>query len=342
MKYRLVALVILNKFISTETSFIHIKNKEAIQTSPWSIRNGTMVRKGDDYLEDVLVLGSMSFVGFHLVKRLLEDGITVYSVEINDEKRDEIKEEKMLEIGRNANFISLDSQEAFDIEDKLQAIFICYDTEEIVEEGYVESFSDILQDIIHECQSRGTRLVFISSLEAIDHDVDIVTEETGYKPRNKTGELCAKWEKVIVNAYERRKFSYVILRCPTIYGPWQPNHFSYQYALEAIERKMQVKILEDSYIEDILYIDDVIEAIIRTQTITEEKEIIHITSGRSGEWSKGLELIEPDYHLQKKAPYATLSTKKARELLSFKPMVNIEDGIEYQRTHLKTKLNPDY
>ncbi|WP_346726746.1 NAD-dependent epimerase/dehydratase family protein [Bacillus suaedaesalsae] len=290
----------------------------------------------------MMVVGSMGFVGFHLVKRLLEQGVKVYSIDTFDAKRDNMNEEKMFEIGRNANFISLETLNDEEIEEELQAIFVCYDSEGIEDESYIESFEHLLSETIQWCQTRGTKLIFISTLEAIDHDVEEVTEETDYKPRNRVGELCVTWEKRLNNEYNQKKFSYAILRFPTVYGPWQPSQFAYQQAFEAIESRKPFKNIKESYTEDILYIDDVIEALIRAKSIQASKEIIHITSGRIGEWRKGLDLIDTKLHIEKSMSKAKLSNKKATNILSFKPMVNIQEGIEHQRNHVKNRISTDY
>lgn len=288
-----------------------------------------------------MVVGALGFVGFHLVKKLLENGITVYSLDVSKNQRDEIKEEKILEIGRNANFIILDSIDEKEVDEDLQAIFICYDSEEIENDEYVKDFTQVLEKALYWSESKGIKLIFTSTLEAVNHNVELVTEEIDYNPRNRAGELCSLWEMKIKKNHDQGDLPYIILRFPTIYGPWQPNHFAYHQILEMIEKGNEVKKIEDTYTEDILYIEDAIEAITLVADSSILKEIIHITSGAGGQWQKGMDLIVSANKSENEYPKTKLSNKKATALLSFHPKVSIENGVKLHRHHLKKRIYTD-
>lgn len=288
-----------------------------------------------------MVVGALGFVGFHLVKKLLEDGIKVYGLDISTNQRDEIKEEKTLEIGRNANFIILNSIDENEVDEDLQVIFICYDSEELKDEEYVKVFTQVLEKALYWSESKGIKLIFTSTLEAVNHEVELVTEEVGYNPRNRAGELCSSWEMQIKKTHNKRDLPYVILRFPTLYGPWQPEHFAYHQILEMKAKRNEVKKIEDPYTEDILYIEDAIEAIILAADSSISKETIHITSGTGGQWQKGMDIIVSAYKSEQENTKTKLSNEKATTLLSFHPKVSIDAGVKLHHHHLKKRISTD-
>jgi hypothetical protein len=89
----------------------------------------------------------------------------------------------------------------------------------------------------------------------------------------------------------------------------------------------------------VLFIDDVVSAFIKAGVCSSENDpIIHITSGKEGEWEKGMNIIldkecDPSRKIKGK-----LLNKKAVELLSFQTKTTIEEGISVQRNHIKLLL----
>lgn len=68
----------------------------------------------------VLVFNALSFLGFHLVDKLLNEGEEVLGVDVIDSER---KEEMFLSIGRNSSF---ELQRKWDEKEDLQAIVGCF------------------------------------------------------------------------------------------------------------------------------------------------------------------------------------------------------------------------
>ncbi|MFZ3589209.1 NAD-dependent epimerase/dehydratase family protein [Bacillus sp. DJP31] len=290
-------------------------------------------------MEKVIVIGAFSFLGFHLTKKLLEEGITVYGLDLeqNEGSYDQ-KEEKQMSIGRNANlhYVSQKDREHWNpkINEKIDTLFFTIDLpsdKEQAKPGLVEKY---LYEAIEYCHLHSTRFIFLSTTEIVAHKETFITEQTHISPLTTRGERYLTLEEIIQAQNSKQALSFLILRLPTLYGPWQPDTFAFQQVLRLLEEGKDVGWVDDKYIGDVLYVEDAIEAIKKAANCMISEEIIHITTGNSGEWLKGM-----NYLLGRKNNEENfsnrLSNKKAEELLSFRPCITIEEGLSKQRSHIR-------
>jgi UDP-glucose 4-epimerase len=287
-------------------------------------------------LEEAIVIGTFSFLGYNLLTKLLEDGVTVHGIDTEDgQDSEEVNEEKILAIGRNANFIYLQEEEWLQLLDrkegpKVNALFYCLD---IFDQQSLARARQSLSQAIKYCKFHSCPLIFSSSLEVVDHnEQQTITENTPINPISAKGKRYNSLEEIIHMKYNEEPFSYLILRFPTLYGPWQPNSYAFQRAIMAIEEGNLEHYIEDEdeYKGDLLYVGDAVQALLNAESCSTRNELFHITTGKKGEWEKGISHI-----LNKKIDCRNntlcLTNKKAKELLGFTPTVGIEEGIVNQK-----------
>ncbi len=294
-------------------------------------------------LENAIVVGTFSFVGFHLSKNLLEDGLTVFGIDIqNHQESEELIEEKRMDIGRNSNFHYFKQQDIENWQSEISlgvdtiffSIDLSYNQEDIT---FVEKY---LYETIEYCKCHSIKLIYLSTTEIVSHGEDEVNEESKISPVTKRGELYSRLESIIKEENSKQNFRYIVLRLPTLYGPWQPESFAYQQILRLIETGKQGTWVMDEYIGDVLYIDDAVVAIKNAAISNITEDVIHVTTGNVGEWIKGMEYLLDTQSGEREINYF-LSNKKAKSLLAFTPMVSIEEGLTKQQSHLRSRLAND-
>ncbi|WP_456275883.1 NAD-dependent epimerase/dehydratase family protein [Bacillus sp. AK128] len=286
-------------------------------------------------MEEAIVMGTFSFLGYHLITRLLEDGVIVHGVNLEITPTSEkVKEEMEMGFGRNANFHSHEEAEweqflNRNIDKNINYVFYCLNitSNEATE---LTRASDYLNKAIEYCQSNSKTLIIASSMEVVDHENQaVITESSAIKPNTLRGKGYVVLEDLIRKKYEEKRFPYLILRFPTIYGPGQPEHNVYQLLLNDRDEDIREE-LKVEYKGDVLYISDAVEAFVKGSKAQIQNETIHVTSGKKGDWEKGLSLINnKEFEQSKKS--ITFDHSKAKNLLDFTPQVLIEEGIERQR-----------
>ncbi len=231
-------------------------------------------------MRKILVTGAAGFIGFHLSKRLLEDGEAVVGIDnLNDYYDVKLKKARLRILRKHENFsfmkMDIKNRDRMDtlFEDHVFDIVLHMAAQAgvrySIENPYAYIDSNIMgfMNILEGCRYKGVQhLVFASSSSvygantlmpfSVHHNVDHPISL--YAATKKANELMAH---VYASLY---KIPCTGLRFFTVYGPWgRPD-----MALFSFTRA----ILEGSYIDvfnhgkmkrDFTYIDDIVEGVIR-------------------------------------------------------------------------------
>ncbi|MDX8364457.1 NAD(P)-dependent oxidoreductase [Cytobacillus sp. IB215665] len=298
-------------------------------------------------MKQAIVFGAMGFVGFNLSCHLLEEGTEVIGIR-NPliEKHDKLLEQKMLHIGRNANFHLLELEEDSSLISKgdfntSSAIYYCLFDPTIHiksvfnQHKYLEKSLTLLTNVINFCARHKCKLILISTLDMFNRNEQIINEETEPTPKSLNGLLHHREEILVMNKGNDLEFPYIIVRLPTLYGPWQPMNMVFQHGILTTDlHSDQPTIHEDT--SDVLYINDVLNSLYVLGSNKISNEIIHFASGNESEWFNGYKLIyEQESSLRNEYKCPTLDTTKVRQLLNFYPQTTIGEGIKKQKAHTK-------
>ncbi|MFD1735295.1 NAD-dependent epimerase/dehydratase family protein [Bacillus salitolerans] len=284
-------------------------------------------------MDRVIVIGVYGFLGNHLCTTLLEEGITVFGIDaFNNDEMNRYKEEKEMLIGRNANYHILEFDRIFDQfsghENKVDAVYYC-------DEQSLSSV-DFLDQVLSFCKENSIKLIFTSSLSIFNKKENTITEETMPSPVSAKAKRYVELEEHIRTRSKEEAIHYTIIRLPVVYGPWQPETFAFQSIISKQEKGEDVKDIEDDGIGDVLFIEDVIHALIKAGSIKQTPPILHISSGKEGQWVKAMNYLLKKRMNKEVAPTLFLNNLAAK-VLTFEPQYTVEEGLERQRQHVKSR-----
>ena len=229
-------------------------------------------------MKQVLIIGTLGFVGYSLCSRLLEDGVTVIGLD-HKPYENTIHEEKLLGISRNANFTFIPLKQEMllkrDLENSMvDVVFYCLPISD--NDGNIERNNDmekLLELAIDQSLLNKCKFVIVAS--------------------RVQGNGRSKEENYVINQCEN--LDYMIVKLPTLYGPWQPFEMVYQQLILAKINGVAEAINIEEDTRDILYIDDAIEGILSLLPQEHEKEI-QIESGLKFQWYEGIKEISPEVY----------------------------------------------
>jgi UDP-glucuronate 4-epimerase len=230
--------------------------------------------------QNALVTGAAGFIGFHLSKRLLEEGYRVYGVDnLNDYYDLRLKQDRLaiLKAYPAFSFHRTDIAHA----DDLDAIFREHTIEVVVNlaaqagvrysltnpQAYVDSNLVGFVNVLECCRHHGVKhLVFASSSSVygantnmpfsvhnnVDHPVSL------YAASKKSNELMAHTYSHLF------KMACTGLRFFTVYGPWgRPDMALFLFTKAILEGKPIDVFNHGKMRRDFTFIDDIVEGVVR-------------------------------------------------------------------------------
>ncbi len=171
------------------------------------------------------------------------------------------------------------------------------------------------------------------------------------KPKSFYGKAKLSSSKYLIKQFKDNKFPVCVLRFYQLFGPYQENNRFIPQLINSCIRKKKFNTSNGQQLRNFLYIDDGINAILKSiKTKKSIGEIINIGSTKSIKIKKIMILVknkvryfDPVYgkiKLRKDEPkiiYPLLSQMK--KILSFKPKVNFEVGLNRTILFYKRKLS---
>lgn len=122
-----------------------------------------LTRGGFFIVERAVIIGVFEYLGFLLCKRILEEGIEVDAVHLNQEINP-MAEERRLEIGRNANFVEWDVEKfnSSTVASEKIVVFMDFMTNNKIEDALIfekrDEFTEMLEQLSRQ---NGSVVVFL-------------------------------------------------------------------------------------------------------------------------------------------------------------------------------------
>lgn len=239
---------------------------------------------------NVLVTGAAGFIGYHLCRRLLDEGTSVFGIDnLNDYYDVNLKKSRLARLKdyEAFSFAAVDladrkgldialSSKAFDRVVNLAAQpGVRYSLENPY--TYIESNVVAFLNLLEYCRhSKSPHLVFASSSSvyglnsktpySVHHNVDHPVSL--YAATKKSNELMA-------HSYSHLYGLPVTgLRFFTVYGPWGRPDMAYYSFTKAILEGKPIKIFNRGDMErDFTYIDDIVEGVVRIMNVIPEPDL---------------------------------------------------------------------
>ena len=236
-----------------------------------------------DNSKTYLITGAAGFIGFHLSKRLLDEGCTVIGVDnLNDYYDVNLKLARLKIINNYENFICY----KINIEDKedFQAIFEEHKIDIVVNlaaqagvryslenpQAYIDSNIVGFTNVLENCRHYNIEhLVYASSSSVYGLNTDMPFDV--HKSVNHPISLYAATKKS--NELMAHTYSHLFnlpttgLRFFTVYGPWGRPDMALFLFTEAIINDREIDVFNNGEMRrDFTYVDDIVEGIYRILT----------------------------------------------------------------------------
>lgn len=256
-------------------------------------------------MESSIVLGAYQFIGFHLCKHLLDQGIEVLGVDwIQDEIPSTIIEEKEMEIGRNSNFSfkPLKHLEASEGASRT-TLFICW------------------YDVVKSNRSTG---------EAVKSMIRMLVDK--FKERNERIRIVLLYPL----GYGDEELMFTvdqIIHLPTIYGPWQHDSMVFEQGIRGIGEAKIKAAVEDEYTLDAIYIEDLLASL--ENMLSRAAKHIIVRSSAADQWALAAREVFDDPFIEDAGPVQGETKEAAGDVYEVNNHTAPKQGIDMQRQHHK-------
>ncbi|MFF2446184.1 hypothetical protein ACFVSW_03700 [Neobacillus sp. NPDC058068] len=273
-------------------------------------------------MDKAVIFGVYEFVSFHACKTLLNKGVEVVGIHIDDIENNFFLEEKRLEIGRNANYSeqTLAELENYREEADVKTAFILsvYDLYVLNKEAILRK-EKVIESIFHflERNQNNIELILLLPIQMLGTNREI--ELTDFL--NKVG--------------SRVKNS-PMFYLPAIYGPWQPKAFLFQQAIISKFQKQELRMANREWTNDVLYVEDAVASIfeiLETRNYGDFPKSYLLKSGKKSYWTRCAAFLHIEEALVKSNTCEPL--KVDNEIVEVSVNVtSIEDSITKQIEHV--------
>jgi hypothetical protein len=281
---------------------------------------------GGLYMERAIMVGAFGFLGYSVCRAMLDKGIEVNVISIDDES-DFFIEEKRMEIGRNANLLEDEAWErtAARVEAPIPVIIPFYDYYMVEKEEVLFENQFIQEELF--------------SLPPENYPITLLLpEQLEYEGSSAIKPLVKLKEKL-----SNKGFLLKEVLVPTLYGPWQPEECFFQQILSFSEDAVDVPTLNprESTI-DAIYVSDAASVVLGLLEEAQGGKYL-IRSGETNGWYKCLKSIYDSLLVSKKID------EEARKWINddlknrMKSKSSLEQmqklGGDYRRVYVKAPLD---
>lgn len=245
----------------------------------------TEFMSGTSSLENTtaVVTGATGFIGSHLVDYLVEHGCTVHALVRKTSDQRWLNKSDQVKI----HVIDLLQTSAIDCLKEADYLFHCAGlTKAKTRDEFFFGNAYSCQTLYDRCIAIGNKLkviVHLSSLAAAGPSIQgkPSKEKKTCKPVTYYGESKLAGEEIALKY--STSLPIVIIRPPVVYGPREQNFFVY---LKTLSRGWDIKIGTSRRELSLVYISDLIQAMVQSITFYPQKEkIYYVTDGESYAWS---------------------------------------------------------
>jgi UDP-glucose 4-epimerase len=289
-------------------------------------------------MKKAFVTGAAGFIGFHLCSRLLDEEVDVVGIDMAESP------DRIDYIARHAGFqyLPYDINET-DLQPYTKGCDVIFHLACSIKpaapwaniEEEVQRHVSVLKKVASFANSQ-TKLIYVSSYDVYGKRQGEVLENSPKNPETLFGLIKLTEENMIKQLAEQHDFPFVIMRLPTVYGPGQPEHHTYQQVISK-EDKRQEQISKDTVTEDVLFVEDAAEALFLAGKAPAKNEIYNISSGKPNHWLEGLTELKAEKLTFTEKRKMRIKGEKAELELGFRAKTKIKEGIQKQIMHFKNK-----
>lgn len=216
---------------------------------------------------------------------------------------------------------------------------------------------EISLNVIEACISlpKFKRLIFLGSCDEYGHDSSPFDEGQRELPTNAYGMSKLAVTKILSGLYHSCQFPSIVLRPTVIYGPNQGDEMFLSALIQSLLAQKDFAMTYGEQYRDFIYIDDVVDAIIKSLTADNKMNgtVINIGAGDSWQIKKIAILVanliheNANNHLKFGViPYRptevmnyAVNIDRAVQLLGWQQTTNLEQGLQQTINHFRMKVD---
>ena len=300
----------------------------------------------------ILITGVAGFIGFHLAKKLIENGHQISGVDdISDYYNPNLKKLRLSILkSKNFKFFELDINN-INLIDKNFDLVINFAAQagvrvpEEKKEKYIHSNINGFKKVVEFCVENSIKkLIYASSSSVYDDSSSQAFSESdsNLKPKSIYGETKLFNEQYI-EKYSHKVES-VGLRFFSVYGPYGRPDMAYFSFTESLKKGQIIKLHNNGTMaRDMTYIDDAVDGVIKSIDFlldSNEKnrnEVFNIGNDSPILTSKLLKILEKNLKTKSEIKnidvlnesiYTHADLKKSKSMLGYNPKIGLEEGIK--------------
>ena len=270
----------------------------------------------------ILITGATGFIGKHLVKKIPNYNI---AVDQNGKNIDLRIRKEVLKIKRSDIVIHLAGKIPSE-KNYSKNIF------------FEHNFLGTLNILEYCIKKKVKKIIFVSSYVYGNPEKNPISEKHQIKPHNTYTKSKVLSEELCKIYAEKYKIEIIILRPFNIFGNLQKDNSLISNIIKSIKNNSHITITNKNNKRDYLFIDDLIDAIIKLIDYKCKFEIFNIGSGKSYSFENVVQLFEKEnkkkikrkYKISKKnsIPKIQADISKIKKEIKWNPKYTLVEGIE--------------
>ena len=300
----------------------------------------------------IFITGSSGFIGFHLVKKLLNDGHEVVGIDDHNDYYNPALKLKRLSLLDSNNFKFYEtninnihiSEENFDLAINLAAqagVRVPKGKEHLYKYTNIDGF----KSFCNFCKKNNINKILYASSSSVYSDIDegkFCEASTPLKPKSKYGESKLFNEIFASNFLKSYDASIIGLRFFSVYGSFGRPDMAYYAFSKAIKDKQLITLNNNGNMyRDMTYIDDIVDGIFRAidyvSSVQNKNEIFNLGNDtpikiidllNRIEQIIGIKALIKPHKTENEAFKTHADITKAKNLLGYDPKVCFDEGIE--------------
>ena len=314
-------------------------------------------------MKKILVTGVAGFIGYHLAKRLLEEGYELAGLDnLNNYYDPQLKKDRLEQLINHPNFkfTKID----FTDQDKTRSFFKKQPFEQVIHLGaqagvryslenpqaYIDANLTGFLNILEGCRQHNIRNVIYASSSSV-YGCNI---KSPFSENDRVEQPLSLYgaskiaNEAMAHAYAHLyNIQMIGLRFFTVYGPWgRPDMALFLFTKSILNGEPIQVFNQGKHARSFTYIDDIIEAMFRLikkteagSTKFEKNEIFNIGGSESVKLMRFIKIIENNLGLEANIEYLPLQpgdvektnsdNRKLESIVGYSPQIDIETGIKH-------------
>ncbi|MGJ7910323.1 hypothetical protein [Neobacillus sp. LXY-1] len=267
-------------------------------------------------MDKAIVIGAYHFLGFHVCNTLLNKGIEVTGILLNEMDKIPFLDEKRMEVGRNANFHEqsiFKLGHASDKTTKITLMISYYDFYMLHREALLAD-NKILKPIMEyiEHQEQLNLVLFLP--------MPMQMQEIGVN-----GHLIESFRNPSTNAQ--------LFHLPSLYGTWQPSTFLFQQVIRSKFGKSMNKMKSTrEWTKDIIFVDDAVETLMELIENGNSGNFL-LESGKEHYWEECARFLQAGESFNHQKSLRNIKVNGDFTTVSVKRLSSISESLSIQIEH---------